>query len=49
VRLNGVKVADLKDSKKLSGRIGFQVHPGGRYANMKIIVREAKLRELSVN
>lgn len=49
VTLNGVAVADIKDSKNSSGRIGFQVHAGRQYANMKIMVREAKVRELSVN
>lgn len=44
VTLNGIVVADLKDGKNLSGRIGFQVHAGERYANMKIIVREVKIR-----
>jgi len=45
--LNGVVVADVNDSSNLSGRIGFQVHAGERFANMKIMVREAKIRLLS--
>ncbi len=47
VILNGVVVADLKDDSYSSGRIGFQVHPGRQYANMKIMVREVKIRRLS--
>lgn len=44
VTLNGVRVADLKDTKSSSGRIGFQVHAGERYENMKIMIREARIR-----
>jgi len=47
VTLNGVVVADLEDGKHRSGRIGFQVHAGEPYANMKIMVREVKIRPLS--
>jgi len=46
VALNGALVADLKDSKNSSGKIGFQVHAGKRYAAMKVMVREVKVRLL---
>jgi len=45
VTLNGVVAADTEDSKSESGRIGFQVHGGEKYANMKITIREVKIRE----
>ncbi len=49
VTLNGVTVADLKDSKSSSGRIGFQVHAGEQYANMRIMIREVKVRRLQAD
>ncbi len=44
VTLNGVIVANLKDNRSASGRVGFQVHAGDQYAKMKIMVREVKIR-----
>lgn len=46
VWLNGRQVADVYDTTSDSGRIGFQVHPGDEFAQMKIVVREVLLKEL---
>jgi hypothetical protein len=48
VTLNGKVVADLKDSRRARGRIGFQVHAGERYASMAILVRDARIRPLGL-
>lgn len=45
VTLNGAVVADIEDSKSASGRIGFQVHGGEKYAKMRITIREVKIRQ----
>ncbi len=44
--LNGTRVADVCDSLCDRGRIGFQVHAGREFANMRILVKEVKLRPL---
>ena len=45
VTLNGIVVADIEDSKSAGGRIGFQVHKGEKYANMKIMIRDVRVRQ----
>jgi len=47
VTLNGVLIADLKDTGHRRGKIGFEVASGEQYRDMKIMVREAKIRPLS--
>ncbi len=44
--LNEHQVADVHDDTTDSGKIGFQVHPGDEYGQMKIVVREMLLKEL---
>lgn len=46
VRLNGVKTADITDSSYDRGRIGFQIHAGDEFKNMKVTIREVAIREL---
>jgi hypothetical protein len=46
VWLNGKRTADVHDTTSDSGKIGFQVHPGADFGPMKIVVREATIREL---
>ncbi len=46
VTLNAAVAADLHDARHRRGKIGFQVHPGERFKDMKIMVREAKVRTL---
>lgn len=47
IALNGTTVADVRDALCDRGRIGLQVHAGREFANMRILVKEAKLRPLS--
>ncbi len=44
--LNRKKVADVHDDTTDHGTIGFQVHPGKEFENMKILVRTIAIREL---
>ncbi len=44
VLLNGRKMADVHDTTFRRGAIGFQVHPGDEFRNMKIIVKDARIR-----
>jgi len=44
--LNDRQVADVHDDTSDSGRIGFQVHPGAEFGQMKIIIREMMLKPL---
>ncbi|MBP8131673.1 MAG: DUF1080 domain-containing protein [Candidatus Hydrogenedentes bacterium] len=46
VTLNGTVVGDVHDASYATGRIGFQVHPGDEFKDMKITVREAAIREV---
>lgn len=46
VTLNGTRTADITDDKFATGKIGFQVHPGEKHADMKIMVQEAKIRRI---
>lgn len=45
--LNGRQVADVRDDTTDSGKIGFQVHQGEQFGQMKIVVRDVLLRRLS--
>jgi hypothetical protein len=45
--LNGRQTADVRDTLSDSGRIGFQVHAGDQFARMKIMIREARLQQLT--
>jgi hypothetical protein len=42
--LNGSKVADVRDSTSSKGRIGFQVHAGDEFADMRVFVKDVTLR-----
>ncbi len=44
--LNGKKTADVHDSTYTRGKIGFQIHPGDQFKDMKIIVKEIRIRVL---
>ena len=46
IHLNGKLVADIHDGDTKSGRIGFQVHAGSQFSNMRVIVKEVRLRQL---
>lgn len=48
VVLNGHEVGDVTDeqSRYAKGQIGFQVHAGDQYKDMRIMVKELKLRPL---
>lgn len=46
VKLNGVVTGDVHDSSYDKGKIGFQVHPGDEFKDMKITVREIAIRKL---
>ena len=43
---NGHQVADVHDDTTDSGHIGFQIHPGEEFGEMKIIVKEVLLEPL---
>ena len=44
--MNGHQVADVHDDTTDSGKIGFQVHAGDEFGQMKIVVREILIKEL---
>lgn len=44
--LNGKKTADVHDSTYTRGRIGFQIHPGDQFKDMKILIRDVRIRVL---
>jgi hypothetical protein len=46
VLLNGTKVADVRDTTSDCGRIGFQVHAGDQFTNMRIVVKDICLRPI---
>jgi len=46
VTLNGTKVADITEDKYSRGAIGFQVHAGDEFRNMKIMVKEVTITPL---
>jgi hypothetical protein len=47
VSLNDVVTGDVHDASYPKGKIGFQVHPGEEFKDMKITVREIKIRPLA--
>ena len=47
ITLNGVKTGETRENSFATGRIGFQVHPGEEFKNMKVSVREVMLRDLT--
>jgi len=44
VKLNGKVVGEFDDEQYKTGMIGFQVHGGDKFRNMKIMVKAAKLK-----
>ncbi|MFP4056058.1 MAG: DUF1080 domain-containing protein [Candidatus Brocadiia bacterium] len=44
--LNGHKIGEVHDKRHAKGRIGIQVHGGGGFKNMKIIIKSIELRPL---
>jgi hypothetical protein len=46
ITLNGTVTGDVHEASYPTGKIGFQVHPGDEFKNMKITVREAVIRTL---
>jgi hypothetical protein len=46
VTLNNVVTGDVHEASYATGKIGFQIHPGDEFKNMKIWVREIALRAL---
>jgi len=46
VGLNGVDIGEVRDDLTSHGRIGFQIHAGDQFKDMKITVREIKIRPL---
>ena len=47
VSLNGKVTGDVHDGDIDKGRIGFQIHAGDQFKDMKITVKEMKIRTLS--
>ncbi len=46
IKLNGTEVADVRDDAMRTGRIGFQIHAGDEFKNMKLMVREMLIQPL---
>ncbi|MDQ1257996.1 MAG: hypothetical protein QG656_2604 [Candidatus Hydrogenedentes bacterium] len=46
ITLNDKVVGDVHEGSYAKGRIGFQVHPGDEFKDMKITVREMKIKTL---
>ena len=46
VTLNGTVTGDVHEGSYAKGKIGFQIHPGQEFKDMKITVREAQIRLL---
>ena len=46
VTLNGTVTADVHDDTSSHGRIGFQIHAGDQFKDMKIEIREIRIRPL---
>ena len=46
ITLNGKQVADVRDSTSERGRIGFQIHAGDQYSEMRLYVKEVSIRQL---
>lgn len=47
IRLNGKVTANVHDATSDSGKIGFQIHAGDAFNDMKIHVREAHIRPIA--
>jgi hypothetical protein len=45
--LNGKQVGDCRDNTLSRGKIGLQVHGGGRFKGMKIIIKTMEVRRLA--
>ena len=46
ITLNGKVVGDVHEDSFAKGRIGFQIHPGDQFKDMKITVREMRIRTI---
>lgn len=46
VTLNDVVTGDVREGSYAKGKIGFQIHPGEEFKDMKITVREMRIRTL---
>lgn len=46
VRLNKVVTGDVHDASYDKGRIGFQIHPGDEFKDMKLTVKEVSIQKL---
>lgn len=47
ITLNGTVTADVRDASHARGKIGFQIHAGDEFKNMKLTVRRVALRPLA--
>jgi hypothetical protein len=47
--LNGKKTGECNDKTFVKGRVGIQVHGGGEFKDMKIIVKKIELRPLKAD
>ena len=47
--LNGTKVGECHDKTLAKGKMGIQVHGGGGFKNMKIIIKKMELRTLKAD
>lgn len=47
VKLNGVVTGDVREDSFDTGKIGFQIHAGDEFNDMKLTVREIKLRPIA--
>lgn len=46
VSLNGVVTGDVHEDSFKTGKIGFQIHPGSEFKDMKLTVKEVSLRTI---
>ena len=44
--LNDHQVADVRDDTSDRGRIGFQIHAGDQFEEMRVIIKQVDIREL---
>lgn len=44
IKLNGKETANVHDDSFATGRIGFQIHPGDEFKDMKVWIKEVALR-----
>ena len=47
--LNGTKIGEARDKRFAKGKVGIQVHGGGGFKNMKILVKKIELRPLAAD